>query len=204
MTSSPTVHPLAFIITNGSQGITVAIAPNITAVEGVATDVAEGAAKEVENLAKAMLGGDYPPSAFYFKLAFSATMGMLDTSFQDVSGIESSIATEDYVEGGENRYVHKLPKGVSHPNLVLKRGIAPMTSPLVIWCRSVFEASFAIPVVPMPLLVMLMNEKKSPIRTWSFVNAYPVKWTIDNFNSTKNEVAIETIELSYNYSNRLV
>lgn len=148
--------------------------------------------------------GDYPPSAFYFKVVFSATAGNSDTSFQEVSGIGSEIETEDVVEGGENRYVHRLPKAVKHPKLVLKRGIAKMTSPLVVWCRSILEGGFTKPIMPMPISVFLLNENKVPIRAWSFANAYPVNWEIENFNSTKNEVAIEKIELSYNYSNRLI
>lgn len=151
-----------------------------------------------------LFSSDYPPSSFYFKVVFSATGGMTDTSFQEVSGIASEIETESYVEGGENRYVHQLPKGVKHPRLVLKRGIAKMTSPLVIWCRSVFEADFMIPIVPMPVMVYLMNENKIPIRAWTFANAYPVKWEVESFNSTRNEVAIEKLELSYNYSNRMI
>ena len=146
----------------------------------------------------------YQPAAFYFKVVFSATSGASDTSFQEVSGIGSEIETESYTEGGENRYVHQLPKAVKHPKLVLKRGIAKLTSPLVIWCRSVFEADFVAPIVPMPIMVYLMNENNSPMRAWSFANAYPVNWEVDSFNSTKNEVAIEKIELSYNYSNRLI
>ena len=148
--------------------------------------------------------GGYQPSAFYFKVVFSATAGMTDTSFKEVSGIESEMELESYKEGGENRYVYELPKGVKNPRLVLKRGIAKMTSPLVIWCRTVFEGGLAIPVVPMPIVVYLMNENKIPIRAWSFANAYPVKWVVEDFNSTKNEVAIEKIELNYNYSNRLI
>ena len=147
---------------------------------------------------------DYQPSAFYFKVAFAATAGMSDTSFQEVSGIGSEIETEPYTEGGENRYVHQLPKSVKHPKLVLKRGIAKSTSPLVVWCRSVFEGGFSAPIVPMAMMVYLMNENKEPIRAWSFANAYPVNWEVETFNSTKNEVAIEKIELNYNYSNRVI
>lgn len=146
----------------------------------------------------------YPPSAFYFKVVFSATLGMSDTSFQEVTGIGSEIETEDVIEGGENRYVHQLPKSVKHPKLVLKRGIAKMSSPLVIWCRSVLEADYISPIVPKPISVFLLNENKTPIRAWSFTNAYPVNWEVESFNSTKNEVAVEKIELSYNYSNRLI
>lgn len=146
----------------------------------------------------------YPPSAFYFKVLFGATLGLTDTSFQEVSGIGAEIQTESLVEGGENRYVHTLPKGVKHPFLELKRGIAPMTSPLVLWCRSVFEMDFMLPILAQPITVQLMNEEKLPIRVWSFANAYPVKWEVESFGSTKNEVVIEKIVLSYTYSNRLI
>lgn len=145
---------------------------------------------------------DYQPAAFYFKVEFQATKGVSDTSFQEVSGISSEIETESYSEGGESRFVHQLPKAVKHPKLVLKRGIAKNSSPLVKWCRSVFEGDFIKPIKPMRIMVKLMNDNKTPIRAWSFDNAYPVKWEVDSFNSTKNEVAIETIELSYNYSER--
>ena len=49
-----------------------------------------------------------------------------------------------------------------------------------------------------------MDEQASAIRSWSFVNAYPVGWEAEAFNSTKNELAIEKIELSYHYFTRLV
>lgn len=147
---------------------------------------------------------EYPPSAFYFKVAFSATLGMSDTSFQDVSGMSAELETEDVVEGGENRYVHRLPKSVKHPKLVLKRGIGKLSSPLVIWCKLVFEGDLILPIIPMPIVVFLLNEKGLPQRCWSFMNAYPVSWEVEEFKSTKNEVAIEKIELSYTYSNRLL
>ena len=149
-------------------------------------------------------GSDYPPSAFHFKVVLSATLGLADTSFQEVSGIGSTIKLESIVEGGENRYVHNLPNGVEHPKLVLKRGVGRITSPLVIWCKTVMELGFLAPIIPMPVLVFLQNEKRLPSRVWFFANAYPVSWKVDAFNSTKNEVAIEEIELSYNYTFRVI
>lgn len=146
----------------------------------------------------------YQPAAFYFSVRFSATGGLSDTSFQEVSGISSELETETYTEAGENGYAYVLPKAVKHSRLVLKRGIADMTSPLVQWCRSVMDSEFTQPIQTMSILVSLMNEYKIPIRSWSFVDAYPVKWEVDPFNSTKNEVAIEKIELFYKYSDRLI
>ena len=147
---------------------------------------------------------DYPPSAFYFKVEFSSPYGKGDASFQEVSGIGSEIETEDVIEGGENRYVYRLPKSVKHPKLVLKRGIATKNSPLVKWCKSVLEAGFIAPIETVLLRVFLLNEDKDPIRAWDFADVYPVKWEVDPFNSTKNEVAIEKIELSYTCSSRCI
>jgi phage tail-like protein len=145
-----------------------------------------------------MLDSDYPPSAFYFKVVFAATAGMSDTSFQDISGIKASIEHETYKELGENGFVYQLPTPLKYSNLVLKRGIASMTSPLVLWCKSVFEGDFSEPISTMGMMVYLMNENKLPKRAWSFTDAFPVSWEVDSFNSSKNEVAIETIELRYN------
>lgn len=143
--------------------------------------------------------GDYPPPAFYFKVNFSRFGNDSDTSFQEVSGIRQEMETEDVAEGGENGFVLRLPKSIKYPKLVLKRGIATKKSELVKWCCSVLEGGFTKPIEPMPFVqVGLMNADGKPIRVWTFTNVYPVKWEVDSFNSTKNEVSIETIELSYN------
>lgn len=134
---------------------------------------------------------------------FATTGGAVDASFQEVSGISTELDTESVPEGGENRFVHTLPKGVKHPNLELKRGVASFSSPLVMWCRSVFEGEFIVPIRPQSLMVQLLDEMHIPIRIWTFANAYPVKWEIESFGSTKNEVAIEKIVLSYTYANRM-
>ncbi|WP_229413508.1 phage tail protein [Massilia violaceinigra] len=149
------------------------------------------------------MSDDYQPSAFYFTVMFGATLGLADTSFKEVSGISAELETETVIEGGENRYVHTLPTHYKSRSLQLKRGLASTSSPLVKWCISVFEGDFVRPILAQPLVVCLMNADGLPIRSWSFANAYPVKWEVEAFGSEKNEVAIENITLSYNYSNRL-
>jgi len=146
----------------------------------------------------------YPHPAFHFKVVFALSSGITDMSFQEVSGIGPEIQSEDVTEGGENRFVHRLPKGVKHPRLVLKRGVASQLSPLVRWCRKVLEGDFSEPIVPTQVGVTLLDEKGIPVAVWSVTGAYPVKWEIEAFNSTKNDVAIEKIELNYSYSTREV
>lgn len=143
----------------------------------------------------------YPLPAFYFKLVFPKAPGK-DTAFQEVSGIGSELAVQEVVEGGENRFVHRLPKGVKHPFLSLKRGIAKIDSPVVKWCKDVLEGDLVKPIETQDISVYLLDHNHNTVRGWSFANAFPVKWEIDSFNSTKNDVAIEKIELSYDYSVR--
>ncbi len=149
-----------------------------------------------------MAGDDYPPPAFYFKVVFNSKSSIPDTSFQDVSGIKATIETETYTELGENGAVYQLPKPPTYTNLVLKRAIADKDSGLVKWCRSIFEGDFAMPIEPLLVQVHLMGENADPVRSWSFANAFPVSWDVGNFNSSKNEVAIETIELRYSSFSR--
>ena len=65
------------------------------------------------------------------------------------------------------------------------------------------ELDFINPIETRSVSVYLMDEKKNPIRGWQFESAYPVKWEVENFNSTKNEVAIEKIVLNFSYSTRI-
>ncbi len=147
-------------------------------------------------------GGGYPPPAFHFQVRFSDQGSSQDTSFQEVSGIEATVETEDYREGGGQGAVYKLPARVTYPNLVLKRGIAATGSPLVQWCRAVFESDLSTPVTTKQVWVMLLDEKGEPMRTWSFQDAFPVRWVMDPFHSAQNNVALETVELSYSSSQR--
>jgi phage tail-like protein len=145
---------------------------------------------------------DYPLPAFHFALRFSGASGALDTAFQEVSGIGAEMETETYREGGENRFVHQLPKGVKATRLVLKRGIAALDSPLVNWCKAVLESGLGTAVETKSVQVALLNELSAPVRVWSFDSAWPVKWSVEAFGAKKNEVAIESIELNYAASRR--
>lgn len=139
----------------------------------------------------------YPPVAFYFRVSFGNAAPDADCSFSEVSGIADDMETETVVEGGENRFVYTLPKAVKPPRLVLKRGVAPYTSPLVTWCRDVLEGGLGQPVSTKLMQVALLDESGQALRVWTFDGAYPVQWTVDPFQSCRNEVAIEKVEFIY-------
>lgn len=149
-----------------------------------------------------MADRDYPLPAFYFNVGFNGVTSSIAGSFLEVSGMRSEMELEEVAEGGENRFVHQLPGRVKHPRLVLRRGIAPADSMLVRWCKAVLEGGLARPVVPKLVSVSLMGVDGEPLRAWSFADAYPVAWEVEPFNATKNEVAMDKVELAYALATR--
>jgi len=138
------------------------------------------------------------PVAFHFTVSFSGSgPAVSDAAFQKISGLESGIEVESVTEGGENRFVHQLPKPAKRPNLKLERGLTSDSSGLVKWCKSTIETDFSKPITPMDLLVSLLDEEGDAVASWSVGRAYPVKWSVAGFDAMKNELAIETIELAY-------
>src|SRR5215468_7063132 len=49
--------------------------------------------------------------------------GLVVGGFTKVDGLESTIETQDYIEGGRNEYVHKILKHVSYAPIVLSHGV---------------------------------------------------------------------------------
>ncbi len=137
----------------------------------------------------------YYPVGFSFWVSFEISQETVDIAFQDVSGIGRELQTEDLVEGGENRYTQKLPVRAGYTPLVLKRSLV-VKSELTEWVRDALE-NFT--VRPVTVIVALLNDRREPLIAYQFFNAYPVKWSVSNFNAESSSLAIESLELYYQF-----
>ena len=138
-------------------------------------------------------------TGFYFSLSFIGQVGDMDAAFQEASGFSKELNVEEVVCGGQNRYKYRLPTTTTYQNLVLKRGVSSGTSLLIAWCEYTLSTGLVLPIVTKNILISLLNEEGQTCKSWVFVNAYPVKWSVSELNSEKNAVLIETIELAYLY-----
>lgn len=137
----------------------------------------------------------YPPWGFYYKVEFSISKDKNDVRFQSVAGLSVEYDVEEFKEGGENRFTHKLPVRTKYADLVLKRGMLT-DSAVTNWCLAAFrDRAFQ----PADLSVILMNEKGEPLRTWNIVHAIPKKWLVSDLNANENAIVIETLEFIYQY-----
>lgn len=133
------------------------------------------------------------PTAFSFHLS----LGEDSASFQEVSGISARMETESIEEGGENRFVHRLPKTTKQETLRLKRGTVESGGELLMWCKATLEGGLGAPIATKTLTLELLDEQQKPLRTWLVHEAWPVKWEVVGFDSgDKSRVVIETLELS--------
>lgn len=136
----------------------------------------------------------YPPPGFHFKvevLGFASRAN--DSRFTEVGGLAVELATEEVVEGGENRFVHKFPVRAKYPELVLKRGLL-VHSEVVQWIRRCLET---LPLEPRDVDVKLLNEAHEPLMTWHVVGAYPTRWSVSEFQASTSAVVVETLQFHY-------
>lgn len=137
----------------------------------------------------------YPPLGFHFRVKFGISGNTADARFQSVSGLSVEYDYENYREGGENRFEHKLPVRTKYGDMVLKRGMLT-DSEVVNWCNRAFrDRQF----VPSDITIILLNEKSEPLKTWKVVHAIPKRWMVSDLNSMENAIVIETLELTYQY-----
>ncbi len=144
----------------------------------------------------------YPPAGFYFKLGFTGITVANDAAFQEASGLSVEMGVEEFSEGGENRFKHRLPSVPKFQNLVLKRGAVPSGSQLYTWCKETFESGFSATIQPKTITLTMLNPNSDPMMIWDFINAWPVKWNFSDFKSQESVLAIETIEFAYQYFTR--
>jgi phage tail-like protein len=145
----------------------------------------------------------YPPPAFAFSAAVVSGPGYgpaagIDSAFMEISGIDPKMDLEEVVEGGVNSHVHYLPGVTKHSNLVLKRGYVTQSSSLATWASQTVGSTLGSPIQTQTLNVYLLGPNGQPLVTWTFLNAWPVKWEVGTFDSqNSNAVLTQTLEIAY-------
>ena len=134
------------------------------------------------------------PVSFYF----SVIVDGVATAFNEVSGIETTMTVDRVVSGGDDSHCYYVPKSKTYGDLVLKRGLLKVEDPFFLWCKECISAPLTTGrIKPKTIIVMLLDEMKSPVFSWTFYEAYPINWKLEPFNAQKSEVALESVTLKY-------
>jgi phage tail-like protein len=132
----------------------------------------------------------FPPVSFYF----AVKIGDDQLGFQEVTGLEMTISLKTE---GEGSAATQVPDKRSYSNVTLKRGWLSTDSATFDWVNQTFHSDFGSQVTPKDVYIELLDPAtKSPLMVWQAIRAWPVKWSFSSLNASKNEVLIESIELT--------
>ena len=119
--------------------------------------------------------------------------GITATSFSEVSGLETSIDVVEYRAGDARLNTEqKLPGLYKASDVTLKRGLTQDTS-LWNWINSAMAGN----VFRTPVAIILLDQADNPVLIWKLRNAWPCKWEITEYDASKSELSIETLELAH-------
>lgn len=118
--------------------------------------------------------------------------------FSQVSGLERETSYEEFREGGTNDYLHRLVNNTKYPILTLKRGLTDKAA-LWAWHQSVIAGE----IERLPLSVVVRDSLGEEKWRFLFIDAYPVKWSGSELNSTNNSVFVESVEFVHNGMTRV-
>ncbi len=115
-----------------------------------------------------------------------------DTGFSECSGLEATMAVDEYAEGGRNTGLLKFPGRVRHPNIKLRRGV---TSSLVLW--QWHEDFLRGRGRRRDGIISLLNDTGDVVRSWRFQRGIPTRWAGPPMHALGGQIAVEELEIAH-------
>lgn len=121
--------------------------------------------------------------------------GIQAAQFLECSGFEVKTDVYEYKEGGMNGYTHRLPGRSTLGNITLKRGLSEGAQ-LYDWYQRVITKTDKSAELKNVSIIQYGLDHAELLR-FNLTKAFPVKWSLNGYNSSTNEAMIETFELAF-------
>ena len=116
----------------------------------------------------------------------------VEAVFAECSGLTAEVETEEYKEGGQNEFVHKLPGRRKWSDITLKRGLS---NSLSLW--QWYQKTVAGQMDRREVTIMLFDETQVRHMQWNVKRAFPIKWEGPSLKVDGTTVGIETLVLTH-------
>ena len=117
--------------------------------------------------------------------------GLTIGTFNQCNGLSMEFDVFEWAEGGNNEFVHHLPGRMRYPYLSLNNGVTDSTA-LQEWFWATREQAQLKEVT-----IQLKSQDGAISRSWTFADAFPVKWTGPQIDSSGSGIAMETLEIAH-------
>lgn len=141
------------------------------------------------------LGGDLPSANRFLFTLDGVEVGV----FREVSGLELSVAVEEFGEGGQNGFSHRVPGRMSWPNITFRRGIT-QSNVLFEWLQKSSGEGFAAnsnKLTRSTGAITAVGFDSLPLRSWNLIDVFPIRWKGPEFAADKNEPLHEELEIAH-------
>ncbi|MEZ4358670.1 MAG: phage tail protein [Kofleriaceae bacterium] len=133
-----------------------------------------------------------PLPVFCFQVNIDAFQGGDAAFFKSASGLRYETEVVDVRAGGVNDTTYRLRGATKWSNIVLKQGFTK-SGQLLKWrdewiagnCKRSSGS------------IQLLDTAGQVQKTWTFLDGWPCKWEISEFDASKTELAIETLEIAH-------
>ena len=120
-------------------------------------------------------------------------------TFKEVAGLELTVTTHEYVEGGQNQYPHRFPGVIRWPNLVFTRGLV-QSDALFSWVGKSSGDGFAgnrSSLTRATGAVTVIDAQGHRLRAWELDGVFPVAWTGPRLSADTSDPLVETLEVAH-------
>jgi len=126
--------------------------------------------------------------------------GIIQAGFSEATIPDSTSDVIEYREGNEPPYVRKLPGLTKYGNVTLKWGVTDSME-LYNWRKLVEQGKMK--EARRNMAIILIDEEGNPAARWEFEDAWPSKYDAPDLNAKGNDVAIETLEITFEKMTRV-
>jgi phage tail-like protein len=119
--------------------------------------------------------------------------------FREVTGLQVTVNVVEISEGGQNSFTHKLPSRMTWPNIVFKRGLT-QSDALFDWLQKSSGEGFAgnsDKLTRSTGAVTAIDPIGTRLRSWEFIDVFPVRWKGPDFAVGDNSVLEEELEVAH-------
>jgi phage tail-like protein len=117
--------------------------------------------------------------------------GVAAATFRSVSGLAAEAEVIEFRQLGGSHSI-KLPGRIRYPNVILRRGLTTSRD-LWDWWETVRDGA----IQRRTVLIAVLDDAGQPVLRWRLSEAWPAKWELSELDASKNEIAIESLELAH-------
>jgi phage tail-like protein len=113
-------------------------------------------------------------------------------TWNKMSGLGMTIATQDRSDSAMTFFQHHLPGALTYSDLVLERLVNNFTATTMTW----FSTYHMLPV-PLTASITAMTSNGTPVMAWELLGVTPFQWKGPSFDASNPQPGTETLVIKH-------